>query len=105
MNEREIAIKEGEAIAAEDSYFRARPQIDCNDRRKVFDAGFARGWEKARPAHPGGLSDEQIDAIAESMPDGISGFLKTWGWRQFARAIEDAHGVGPNAMCTPKGEE
>ena len=48
MNEREIAIKEGEAIAAEDSYFRARPQLDCNDRRKVFQAGFERAWQAAR---------------------------------------------------------
>ena len=27
---------------AEDAYFAARPQIDGNDRRKVFDAGFDR---------------------------------------------------------------
>ena len=32
--------------AAEDAYFEARPQIDCNDRRKVFDAGYERGWEE-----------------------------------------------------------
>lgn len=42
------------------------------------------------------LDDAKIDAIAEQMPGGIDGFLKHWGWRQFARAIEDAHGVGPN---------
>ena len=33
------------------------------------------------------LTDAQIDAISESMPGGLSGFLKGWGWRQFARAI------------------
>lgn len=43
------------------------------------------------------LSDERIDAIAglvvKGMPDGIQGFLKTWGWRQFARALlEDCAG-------------
>ena len=35
------------------------------------------------------LSDEQIDAIADGMPGGLGGFLKTWGWRQFARKIID----------------
>ena len=29
-----------ERNAASDAYFEARPQIDCNDRRKVFDAGY-----------------------------------------------------------------
>jgi hypothetical protein len=43
------------------------------------------------------LTDERIDAIAETvikgMPDGLNGFLKTWGWRQFARALlEDCAG-------------
>ena len=35
------------------------------------------------------LSDEQIDAIADGMPGGLGGFMKTWGWRQFARKILD----------------
>lgn len=34
------------------------------------------------------LSITRIDAIAESMPGGMDGFLKGWGWQQFARAIE-----------------
>jgi hypothetical protein len=40
------------------------------------------------------LPDGEIDRIAEQMPGGLDGFLKGWGWRQFARAIEDAHGIG-----------
>lgn len=36
------------------------------------------------------LADQQIDAIAESMPGGLDGFLKGWGWRQFARAVFEA---------------
>lgn len=36
------------------------------------------------------LTGEQIDAIAESMPGGMNGFMRGWGWRQFARAIEEA---------------
>lgn len=31
---------------AADAYFEARPQIDCGDRRRVFEAGYERGWEE-----------------------------------------------------------
>ena len=40
------------------------------------------------------LTDEGINEIAESMPGGLAGFIKGWGWQQFARAIEAAHGIG-----------
>jgi hypothetical protein len=33
------------------------------------------------------LTDDYIDKIAESMPGGLDGFLKGWGWRQYARAV------------------
>lgn len=36
------------------------------------------------------LTDEQIDAIADAMPGGLDGFLRGWGWRQFARAVIEA---------------
>ena len=42
------AIRQGHEIVASDGYFEARPQIDSNDRRKVFQAGFERGWDAAR---------------------------------------------------------
>lgn len=35
------------------------------------------------------LDDADIDVIAESMPGGLGSFMKQWGWRQFARAVED----------------
>ncbi|MCW3678795.1 hypothetical protein [Burkholderia cenocepacia] len=35
------------------------------------------------------LDDAEIDTIAESMPGGLTSFMKQWGWRQFARAVED----------------
>ncbi|MDN7951805.1 hypothetical protein QZM74_18960 [Burkholderia multivorans] len=35
------------------------------------------------------LDDADIDTIAESMPGGLDSFIKQWGWRQFARAVED----------------
>ena len=40
------------------------------------------------------LTDGEINEIANSMPGGLDGFLKGWGWQQFARAIEAAHGIG-----------
>ena len=33
------------------------------------------------------LADEQIDETFNQMPDGAAGFLKSWGYRQFARAV------------------
>lgn len=31
----------------EDAYFKARPQIDTMDRRRVFQASFERAWQAA----------------------------------------------------------
>ena len=47
MDEKNRALMEAHHIAAADEYFEARPQIDCNDRRKVFEAGFQRAWNAA----------------------------------------------------------
>jgi predicted signal transduction protein with EAL and GGDEF domain len=47
QTEREYAIMEANRITSSDGYFYARPQIDSNDRRRVFEAGFERGWEAA----------------------------------------------------------
>ena len=53
-----------------------------------------------------GLTDERIDYIADlvvkGMPDGIQGFCKSWGWRQFARAI--LHDCSP-ALATQQQDE
>ncbi|MBR8360139.1 hypothetical protein KDW10_22660 [Burkholderia vietnamiensis] len=35
-----------------------------------------------------GLTDEQITEVWNSMPGGYDGFLKSWGYIQFARRIE-----------------
>ena len=43
---------------------------------------------------PQGFSDQEIIAIAESMPEGVKAFCVNWGFIQFARAIEEAHGIG-----------
>lgn len=93
MEEKEIAIKEAHMIESQDSYFEVRLPIDSKNNRNIFDAGFSRGWDRARLKHPFGLSDSKISEIANKMPGGLEGFCKGWGWVQFARAIEEAHGI------------
>lgn len=36
------------------------------------------------------LTDAQIDKVFELMPDGPQGFLKNWGYRQFAHELLEA---------------
>lgn len=62
MNEQDIAIREGEQNAAESTYFDNRPQIDTNDRRRVFSAGFQRGWDAAVAAERERCA-KQLDAL------------------------------------------
>lgn len=51
--------------------------------------GWNHCYATAQQARQAGceISDEQIAAIAKSMPGGLDGFLKGWGWQQFARKI------------------
>lgn len=35
------------------------------------------------------LTDKERQAVLDGMPGAIDGFLKGWGWLQFAQAIED----------------
>jgi hypothetical protein len=46
--ERNVALRNAHHIHDSDAYFEARPQIDSNDRRKVFEAGYERAWESLR---------------------------------------------------------
>ncbi|WP_431152252.1 hypothetical protein [Acidovorax facilis] len=52
-SEQERAIREAYESAGSESYFGARPQIDTNDRRRVFKAGFERGWDAKTGADHG----------------------------------------------------
>lgn len=45
MTEHEIAIMEGNMIRANDEYFSARPELDNDQNRKTFQAGFERAWK------------------------------------------------------------
>lgn len=65
----------------------------CGRVRVTLDEMKAKRLEEEAAKLPP-LLDEEIEAIADGMPGGINGFLKGWGWRQFARAIERAHGIG-----------
>lgn len=47
MDEYELAVREGASNGAEDAFFKARPAMDCPPHRRVFQAGFYRGWEAA----------------------------------------------------------
>ena len=47
------------------------------------------------------LTDEDRQAAFESLPDMLDGFLKTWGWLHFAKAIE-AQVKARNAHLHPK---
>lgn len=50
------------------------------------------------------LTDERIDHIAEitikAMPDGIRGFMKVWGWQQFARNLAEIIATPTSAALT-----
>ena len=64
--------------------------------------------EELEARKPLPLSDEQIDAIADGMPGGLGGFMKTWGWRQFARKILDLRAPptwAPQFDCMAPGQE
>ena len=60
----------------------------CSDAEEALRAALEQPQECYDQREP--LTDKQIDAIAESMPGGLDGFLKGWGWRQFARAVLEA---------------
>ncbi|WP_313330697.1 hypothetical protein [Comamonas sp.] len=50
------------------------------------------------------LTDAQIDEIFNAMPGGIDGWLKSWGYRQFARAIEAKAALAERNACVALAE-
>ncbi|SCU75583.1 hypothetical protein CNECB9_2370157 [Cupriavidus necator] len=65
---------------------REREALPYDDYIAGFEAG--ERSQLAQAIHRA-LTDADIDKIAETMPGGMDSFLKGWGWRQFARAVED----------------
>lgn len=72
------------AYHAETLVYAAEEVLDI--QREAYELG-----ARSTAAQPIEMSDERIDHIAElvvkGMPEGIQGFMKSWGWRQFARAL------------------
>jgi hypothetical protein len=58
--EKNIAYRESSQIVSTDEYFKARPQIDNHDRRKVFESGFERGWEASKKHYEAAPTPESI---------------------------------------------
>ena len=82
---------EQEPIGEAHAYDSATRYTHC-----IWDAYVVPVGTKLYTALPGcqPLTDAGINEIADSMPGGLAGFMKGWGWQQFARAIEAAHGIG-----------
>ncbi|MFG5778248.1 hypothetical protein ACFIQF_14360 [Comamonas sp. J-3] len=51
------------------------------------------------------VTDDQIDEIFNSMPDGANGFLKSWGYRQFARKLLELRRTLPSAPKSPPNQQ
>lgn len=52
--EHDRATMEAERNATSDAYFKARPWLDSDANRNIFDAGFERAWS---------LRQEEIEAL------------------------------------------
>ncbi len=46
--ERRYALMEANQVEDEDLYFSVRPHLDSKEARRLFDAGYARGWDARR---------------------------------------------------------
>ena len=98
--------RDGELRTAGDRYW-GKPK-----ERAAFECGVTWGFHKGQEsaalttaaAPCDSITDAEIDAIAEGMPGGIDGFLKGWGWRQFARAVLEYAALPEQSAAAPKAE-
>lgn len=60
--ENNIAMREAHHIHDADAYFNARPQIAGSDRRKVFEAGYERGWQARAQLNTKPTNNDALDA-------------------------------------------
>ncbi|RYF50424.1 MAG: hypothetical protein EOO27_31795 [Comamonadaceae bacterium] len=91
------------------------PYAACLMFKACYDSAIVRAnlnavRAQAAPQGPAlvPLTDEQIDRVAEAMPEGLSGFLKSWGYRQFAREILALRAMPtwePEFDCMTPGQE
>jgi len=45
MSEREYSIREAKEVFEEEKYFEHRPEKDTIENRRLFEAGYMRGYE------------------------------------------------------------
>lgn len=62
--EHHMVIQEAYQIHDSDEYFKARPQLECGDRRKVFYAGHIRGYQAATKAR-----DSEINSLKQRVEE------------------------------------
>lgn len=93
------ATMEAQRNAAEDAYFDARPQLDLHDRRKVFDAGYERGWEE-RNREVMALQAKIDELMLEYCPDEMTeDQIAEWALHQKPVSDEEARSI--EALLTP----
>lgn len=63
--ERDVALRESSRIHINNEYFKARPQVDNDDRRNVFDAGYDRGWQAAKQQSAGEIANLMLNIEAQ----------------------------------------
>ena len=68
---------------------RTKVDVEWEDQLQKLPSGIYKLYTNPQPKRKP-LTDERIDAIADAMPGGLEGFLRGWGWRQFARAVIEA---------------
>lgn len=66
--ERHIAIREAEQIHSSTEYFDARPHLTSMESRRVFDAGFVRGFDAATERLRAAQPANQCDGCARNLP-------------------------------------
>jgi len=91
-DEKAIAAREIQEVECEQQYFEHRARYDDAVSRRIFRAGFQRGYSAPREIR---LTDDEIESIFNAMPSGVKGFCVEWGYKSFAgevcRALERKH--------------
>lgn len=72
-------------LYASSEYIKTTPPAEY--MRRIANAAIKHAIDSGQVAAKVAISDDEISDIADSMPGGLDGFLKGWGWNQFARAI------------------
>ena len=60
---------------------------------QAFGPSAERDWHVDVQPERQSLTDDQIDAAFQKAAQAAGHTFCDWGWRQFARAIQDAHGI------------